>query len=412
MQQLNDIWQGFKQTDLIGLNMELQDGDRRQFSAVHIKLNKGELEVQSAEGPVEALDELSLVKEKIPVVLGLSGKGMVHRRLKLKADEPVQHKMGAILPNANIADFYLQQIDEEESHGWYSVMRREAVDECVSQCMDAGVVVSKVFLGQFSFEVISELVLSQNNGRLTIGHTHLEFEQGKIIQLSKAESNGQASKTYDIDGHALNGGQLSAFALAVEGQYPRPNVATINHELSAQAYADFNDQQKFKKIGVAALGGFLVILLANFFAFSHYNDKATSLEITLRSHQQLLQQLDLLRKDLKQQEDFYRSGGFEHRAQTAFYADRLASELPKAIVLEQLAIHPVIGKFEEGEPAEFDHEHILIKGVTNKGSELNKWIRIIQEYDWVADLVVKRFDNEKQRRGGAFELEIKIGNNE
>tara|TARA_B100000780_G_C20970647_1_gene387541 strand:- start:436 stop:744 length:309 start_codon:yes stop_codon:yes gene_type:complete len=91
----------------------------------------------------------------------------------------------------------------------------------------------------------------------------------------------------------------------------------------------------------------------------------------------------------------------------SFYADQLASELPKRIYWDQLSINPPKGEIKKSEDVAFDIGYIYVEGVSYTTQVLEEWLPLIEKMNWVDFAEVVNYQKKDDTGKGEFVLRIK-----
>ena len=105
---------------------------------------------------------------------------------------------------------------------------------------------------------------------------------------------------------------------------------------------------------------------------------------------------------------FIEMSGLKNASRVSFYADRIAMDLPEKIRLIELNVNPLEKKIKTGEPIVFGHNNIVVKGNSKRSSDLNNWILILKQNDWVSDILVINYQQENPLEPGVFEIKISV----
>ena len=123
----------------------------------------------------------------------------------------------------------------------------------------------------------------------------------------------------------------------------------------------------------------------------------------------LLSGFEKMKKEISDKEKFLQQTGLSEVSRTSFYADQLALDLPLAIQLIQLNIHPPVKKYAaDAETMNFTPDVIHISGITAQSAELNEWINIIREKDWVRNVSILSYTQDAFKKTGEFSIEATI----
>jgi Tfp pilus assembly protein PilN len=122
----------------------------------------------------------------------------------------------------------------------------------------------------------------------------------------------------------------------------------------------------------------------------------------------LLQNLDKLKKDLNEKSTFMNKMGLLQAGRTSFFADRIAAMIPASIQLKEMNINPLVKNPNDDKDIAFNVNSIVVKGDCKKNTELNEWIKQLKRFDWVNDVTLTNFTQDKEKNMGIFNMELKV----
>lgn len=300
-----------------------------------------------------------------PVAICLTGKGVLTKTIQ-SVQVIDQQAIGQVLPNANAADFYFQ-LESGNEHSVISLVRRSVADAVIKEFTDLG------------FQVVS---------------------------LSLGMSN-------DIKmGSAVKPELLLAYHCAF-GILLGQETATVAHaaleENKLQVFA------KAKVMGIAAVFGsaVLVLLMVNFFLFSHYEREAGRLSLKRNRSGMQVKKFQQMESDIQQKTALVTNTGWTGGYPYAWLTDQLMAGRPAAVAISQLSINPLKVQKAVGSTAEI-HEtgKIRISGTCDKAATLNNWLFEIRSKDWVKDCGIQDYELNKESGKGQFTIDIQISDYE
>ncbi|MCE2982049.1 MAG: hypothetical protein LW832_00640, partial [Parachlamydia sp.] len=166
-------------------------------------------------------------------------------------------------------------------------------------------------------------------------------------------------------------------------------------------------QKKFHHL-FRMYGGILLFLtlLVNFLLFVQFSSKNQKLKAQSSTAVLAKQKLDYLSNVYKEKKIFVDSLNVKSASLIAYYADRLAIDLPVAIKWEVLTINPSKRQSPNKNGFDFDQNKIFIKGVCPNPVVLEEWIKVIKTYNWVVEIADQRYFYNDEKHLGRFEFFI------
>ncbi|MBA3970727.1 MAG: hypothetical protein H0X46_01020, partial [Bacteroidetes bacterium] len=313
-----------------------------EINGVLLKRDKSQV---FTEKKVAELKEIALlstfVDPKSPVVLTLTGKGIIHRKVSVSENDSLQAILNKVLPNANIDEFYIQKQEGDAIPFYVSVIRKSSVDPIVEELnKNKSIHITECYLGPFLVNSIIPLI-----DTAVISNEHLYFSSHKLLIR---ESKIQEILISDVPpmpdilkvGDELLEGKLVVPFAAALSAFVDGSSGLINSESLKNAKKEFKEKQKFQLWGWSLLIATFIILLANYFVFDHYWKKQNDINSALQVNQSSLKRYELLNVEYTQKKEFLLENGLLENSRTSFYADKLAASVPASIQLLEMEIHP------------------------------------------------------------------------
>lgn len=383
------------------------------INLVLLKKVKSSLVIEKQQEGITSFDELTAALDpKIPFVLVINGKGVIHRKITVNEKDTSATLLNKLLPNANLIDFEIQQTPVDESHGLISVIRSVTVNQLIDELTKRKLRnMADCLLGPFVVNGVFGLLhpsLLLNN-ELRFGNYQLKLYEHEIKDIViTAEQNTEPVQVGD---NVISSQLLIAFSAALS--YFTGNHNGIHDSELIQTLKDeFKQKQKFELRGAFLLIASFSILLVNYFVFNHFWTKNGEMAAILASNQSALQRFDTLKSQLTVKKEFLERNGLLENSRTSFYADQLAAVLPSSIQWTDVSINPILKKKsdEVQEGLSFENKTIRISGKCQKTTDLNSWMKRIKEKNWIQGVTLTNYTRQHETEDGNFLLEVKLKN--
>ncbi len=339
--------------------------------------------------------------KNIPLALAFTGKGILHRRIAGDPAGDPKLFLSKVLPNASVKDFYYQVFPAAQDEQLISVLRKTAIDSMLEQ-LDAFSVV-ECSLGPLA--VVNSLAVLENvSPELKFGNhlIHLQDRLPEEVQFSEMDN---ADETFTIGGEKLVGDLLPAFALAFQQLLGEEQRAKIQVDALDASKENFLQKKLFVAGGKTLLVTVLLLLLGNYFLFSHYWSEQAALESKMQINGGALTELRNLEKQVVIKRTFLKQAGFLRGSNHSYYADRIAAELPNEILLSQLNLAPRL-KLSEEDSIGFKPGCVEIAGSCSQSIVLNKWLQEIKTKSWVKSATLESYQQDKNMQQGVFKVAL------
>ncbi len=386
----------------LGLHVHIGEGDHYTIHQLVFENKKQQLQVVEASDVLSSLDQLPPVTDNPPVMLVVTGKGVVTKRIPRTIggeDEQVGQQL-AEFGNNQVA--YAVSIQPDWIY--VSVLRNEVMQGWLTRFKDAGFNVVALHVG--APIVWEALRFLDNEGTVHTGDHEATFTSNG---LSVIRPNDEPSVRYLLGGDTVEGNQLLPYAAVIaflQSMEPSHETNATVREQREDAY----HVRAFRKLGLVGIAAIFLILLMNAGLFMHFHEKQTVLESDLSEYKTKLDELELMKLELKRRQEIVTVSGSGTHGRFAYFADRLAGTVPKEITLTALIINPVKQKRKSTDRIEVKPSVIEVSGSCERSEELNSWLEDVKAIDVVKALQITGFGKKDAERLNTFSVEILMKN--
>jgi len=393
-----------------GIECILSSDGIQEISYTVLKKEKNKLVTDSSGSKIKDIESLkSCFPVSHPVFLAVNGRGIIHRKLSYSEGENDTSLLNKVLPAANPADFYLQKMYADAGSLIVSVIRKNAADALLNDLKKQGFSVIGCSLGPFSFQSLMPLLDNAATSRdVVVSGSKLFLGANEIAGFEPAGEDPDVSVKL-VGGEELKPGLVVPFANAVQYFISSGREVMAKIPSVAEASEEFRQKRIFNFIAGAAIAFFLVALLVNFLLFSSFSQTYEDFSTRVSANQNMIQQYEKLKTEVEQKQVFLEKTGLLEASRTSFYADRIAQELPNTIQLTRMDIFPLEKKSNtEEENMAFLPKNILISGVCKQSIQLNLWMGVLKKMEWVNDVSIVNFSQDKSENTGSFSIELRL----
>jgi Tfp pilus assembly protein PilN len=376
--------------------------------ALHLVVLKRKGQQVVMEKSVSNLVNLEKISEHltndIPLAVAFTGKGILHRRVAVDPASDSKTVLSKALPNASLKEFYIQMVSAVQDEQFVSVLRKSSVDATLEQLQNKFSVVG-CSIGPLSVINILSL-LDETENKLRFGnhtidlHNHLPED----IFFDEKFSEGQS---FNIGGQKVEGKSMVAFSAAFQQLLSEEQRADATIESLISGKEDFLQRKLFKTCGIALLVTILFLLLGNYFVFSHYWKKKQELESKLQTDGGAFTDLRNLEKQVQLKRSFLEQAGLLNQTNHSYYADQIAAELPREIILTRMTLSPRL-KLPEEDSIGFKPGRVEIDGSCSQSVVLNKWLQNLKMKKWVRNATLESYIQDKTMTQGQFEIAFEL----
>ena len=390
-----------------GVECILHPDGKSVFNLFVLKKERSKLKTESSYTGIDFETIKKVVSTKVPVSLVINGKGIIHKKINVSGKEDFSSLLHKIFPNANPSEFYVQHTSPDRSSiAFVSIIRKNIVDDIIARFSNSGFYIVSCSMGPFTITSVLPLLDNPTGGELIIANHKLNLHEGGIENYQQLDSIVETNPI-SIGGESVKQELALSFALAISYF----SGFSLDHNISSvrSHKEEFRQKTIFHFAAWAALVFFFVSLLINYFLFDHYSHKKKEYSSQVSFSKDMLQRYDTLKKQIDQRQKFLEQAGLLEASRSSFYADRLAADIPVAIQLSQMQLFPLIkSSNESNNKMDFLQKDIRISGSCKRSTELNEWMNSIKRKDWVREVAILNYTQDKSQDEGEFSIEIKI----
>lgn len=398
-----------KGNKIAGVEVIVASEDSLRYNIVVLQKSKGKLFTLEKKSNLHRLEDAEdILKNGLPICLGITGKGTIHR--KLQEEDTGQANQGPfinrVFPNASPDDFYVQHKEADEDNIYVSLVRRTLLNTILEKFDMYKVHIVDIQLGPYVAEHIIPLIRKDYDKFIDTSTHQLEIENSGIVSY-KPLSEEPFNKLYHIGDEPVYSEELIAYACGFYSLVMRDFKNEADDEDIQARNKEFENFRKFRFAGIIVLLFFFLALLINYLVFDHYNKKQAVLSEKVSKFNNLLTRTEQLNKELQDKKTLLEETGLLMQSRLSFYADRLAACMPYGVVLNEVNVNPVKKNKLKEQKIEFTRNIILVKGMIKNTTNINTWIKEIKRYNWVKKLNVLSYTKEEDKKG-EFVLEIQV----
>ena len=401
MKSLKNIWQ--KNSEIYAaIEIVRKEGDANIYSLLLLQKTESSLVILEKREGVENLNDFSfLVKKKIPVVLTISGLGVLLRKIDGVPSVDRDQLITQILPNSNPDAFIVQYNKNNSGVLFCSLIRKKIVEEICQEFIDFGLFVLHVGVGIFT---IVDLVPMFEEGvsKVNTQEYKLVFKGEDLVDFTKMKN--KQNNIYSLGGVEIEGDYLVSFANVF--RYFVLKVRTchldilINQEVELKSYKLI---RKYLKLLVAAL---FLILIANYVLQFNLDQKIRKADTDLFASRELLNEHISLVKLLNQKKEAVLALGISTESFISVIIDKMGQELPSSVYLSEMIFNPRMKKAKEGKL--FPNNTLVVTGKSSNVKDLNTWISKIEKIEKVKTVKLTDYLFDKKENLAEFNLLLTI----
>lgn len=352
-----------------------------------------------------SLDDLNDQLKKIPIVLLISGKGIVIKEAEGETDD-WDRMLQIHLPNARSGDFAGQTYKKPKGC-WLVIARLELIRNLLEEFEKRKLKIIGLHISELAVDFALP-VLKAEAKAIQTGNAELEWSAEGVERYTK--TNEASGSSLQVGNEMLEGRWFPAFSAAFQ-KIARIECRQYNLEVLEACEMEFAYTRAYQKAGLAGLIVIFALLLINTLLFFGLSDKNSRLEAELVVHRQQLAELDKLKAEWNEKNAVLKGNMALSASKTSYFADEVGRSMPTGIQLTELIVFPPKPDDDRGRYKEeffaFDQELLLVKGRTLQALALNQWIKDLDKLPWVAAVAMSPY-SEGADGTGTFELKITL----
>lgn len=367
--------------------------------------NKGKTVKIPYKGTVSGKLELpvKVIKNKIPVVLIINGKGVILKKISLSQEthQSLDVLLEQNLPTVNKDDLCIQLFRQSDNSAFLSLCRKELILTMLKDLKNKKVDVANVLIGATAIIGLQPL-WSNFNCLPTSIHT-VELSNGNIDGILNLKQENEVLRLEGVEFERENSlGFAGGLSYLMQNRICE-NATVELEELSVKHI----EKNKFKALTLFCVGIAFVVAVVNVMFYTNYFDKNNRLETELSVYQGKYDQINKLLSDYNGNKDLIESAGILNRNKLSEYADKIGATIPVDVVLSQMYFNPK-NETDESEDSltTFESKHLILKGNCNKSLVVNEWLNVLKMQSFVKEVSLEKFSYSKESVLPNFEIKL------
>lgn len=377
------------------------------FNFLSVNYKKGELvPVLKEEGISKSDLHLDFIPPNIPLCILLEGRGVVHKKVSLSEKKEVS--IFEVFPNIKLAEFYAQEVLTEE-YVFYSVIRKETLDEILKTVKDFDLNVVKVILGHYEFSLLLDY-MNTPDVEVNIGGKKLVYRSGELMEYCASTDHQNEEISISLGGKTTLNQLFICLYASVLSIYKNkndiisPNVESVQHNFKESVFQFF-----FKKAVVFYGVGLFIALFVNgiFFTYLYSESSKQDQVIELNTQENLLQKNET---DIQNRyRYFYQENSWSPYPIKTYYLQKIIKNIPSDVLLTDFSFSPLLESESQKKMYPiFDTKKIMVSGTCNNTLLLNDWIENIKTNEWVSESKVIQYNFDEYQKRGLFKFIVVV----
>lgn len=356
-------------------------------------------------------DKKKLDEENPAYILSISGKGVVTKMIELSGMGGNENIYSKILPGASSQTFVMQSINgSQEQDMLGTLIRRESLNEALLYLKEHFIHPVQYLLGPAALTYNVPLLNSTSDNdivSITYNNNKLVFRNNTLVDYVPVNDNDSGHEL-NLDGQLISEEQMPAFGAAFSYFTHNPALLIQSEDDIDANRVNFTDKLFYKKSLLVVVMFLAAVYFMNVIVLKQFSNKTAELNMQLSDNSVYLKKIALLQKDITEKETFLNKSGLLIWSRLSFFSDRLVNDLPGHIILNDLEVFPVKRSSDDENKFTFQSGILKVNGWCNESIQLNDWIAVLKKKNWIKDVQVLNYRQEKTESKGLFDLEIKL----
>jgi hypothetical protein len=388
------------------LALEAYFAEEISYRYTILRKRKGKLDVVE-QGSMHSGLELPkwVIKNKIPIVLIVSGKAVVQRKIQINncKDQDREALIRSQFPALDQEQFCMQIFGTSENTAFICFCRTELVQKLLKETTALNGNVMKVLLGAPA--ILGLQAIWSNLKSFEIPGYRVDLSNGVLEDFTPLEPSDRLEnvKFEEMEVPASN---IVSFSGALSYLLQMP-LAWSKDVFLKRLEEEHIEKSRLKFVTICCVAILFVISVGNVIYFTLLFDKHNKLTGELDFYEKKYEKVNELLTNYHKNKDIIESSGALGDSKLSEWADKIGQTLPKDIILKELNFNP---KIESNEGIDslmnFNSKHIVALGYCPKSFVVNEWVNLLKMQDFITDVHLKRFTYSDENRRPNFEIAI------
>lgn len=399
--------------NLISLNpaeklgsIEIIIGDNDfSYNLVILEKSKKTLNILEYHNDINSFDELlTTIPKNLPVILSVTGKGIIFKKLKNKNYNNDLEILNDVLPNVTLKEFELRKCEIDDEFFFAIVIRKQLIDKIFTLFDNQKLFILDIRFGPFDIQNVLPYV---NLGTKEIFTSVYKLTTSESKIESVVSNSQNISNDILFDEESINNNSLIAFAngfsFLVLKREQQGSFDTIDHSSK-----EFKYYKTYKKLSIGTITFLFIALLINYFVFDNFHSRYNNISGQLDEYQGLLSSFTRKQEEFKEKKEIISKTGMTEISRISQFADQLANNLPNGISFTKMNFYPISKRNSRTKEFDFGNDQLILSGLANTSTTLNEWIQTLNDFKWIDEVNDFTFSRENEETNELIKFDLNI----
>ncbi len=362
---------------IYGVNIFIYDDNSIESSYVLLKIEKNVFKLeQSNYYNIQELPELfSVLNNKIPIVLSIDGKGIIHK--KIEKDKNIKN----LFLGLNLNDFYVQNINFDSNFQYISIIKTTKLSEIINSFVRKNYYVIGLELGPFSIRHFIRYLTNDESNVIQIPNYKVITQDQKVEIFEK--NNELTTNEFDFENLKIPANCIIPFYLTLSyilklTDFSNNPFSNINNFIWYKTYKKLLNSFIFLLI-------ILVLIISVMLIFINF--KKENYTLLVNEYEYLKQQNDSIRDKIKISEAIINKLNLIDRKINSYLISNICKSLPDDVTFLNFSFYPIINKnINENEKLTFEENIIKITGKTTNNFKFTEWTNTLKKETFIKEV--------------------------
>lgn len=391
----------------IGLGITIgRDEESALLDACQVMVKDKQLSLEQKITAITGMADLTRhFKPTIPLVLNLSGKGILYKQMA-RIDGINAANFSAVLPNANPDDFYVQHFPSGDL-SFVALIRKADADHWIGLLDKQGFQVLMLSLGPFPVQHILPQLNIYGEELLFGGH-RIDRDTDLNWRAYRYDERALASFPLKLENEVIDQRLVipyaAAFQLVLAARLDVIQAVVPSLQVSFNQVLSF---RKFRVQGFLVLLSLFLLLLLNFIVLSWLDRSNQLLNQQVSSSTQSTIDAQAIKDRIGEKEVLLRELGWEEGIHKSVLIGEIAALLPPEVNWQEVAVNPVDQSGSRNQRSlQFWSRRIQVRGICPQIIPVNEWIARMKAKSWVKSVQLESYNYNNELNTGQFILTV------
>lgn len=400
--QWNNIFSA-SSVQYVGLVYNLSLSENNRISILKAFSMKGELHISQSSNSIPIKDKASVkIDFRAKVALTIIGEGILFKKIE-NGFQGINEALKLAFPFVR-SDEFEAQLFPTKKESYVCIAKHQLIEDILNELKALGIFPVSVKIGPFVLAQLASFTKGVDT-QITVPGFKVFSSNSEVtgIEMCQVLEPVQSFQAGDLD----ISGDFCLHLASILYLIKPISILSYENQLEFESSEEFRNRIYYKIGKTASMGFFFLTLLINFWVFAERLRVNTQLREQASASVEISTKLIELDKEYQVKKDLVDSLNLMSQQKIAFYADRLAMQVPTTVRWTTLIIFPEM-KGNQPEEIIYNNRSVIVKGICSDQVVLENWKRLIRNQEWVQKIENEVYGYNDMESFGEFEFTINL----